>query len=177
MSGPEPGRRLFFAFWPDETTRQSMVHAARKAVRGSGGRPVPAHNLHITLAFLGFVPESQVAAVARAAAGLKASPLAFVFDSIAHWTRPQVLVATSSRTTPEAGTLGIQLWSRLAPLGLKPDPRPFLAHVTLARKVRRPSTGLTLPPICWPAPALALVESVTDPSGAQYHVLQQFPLG
>jgi len=50
-------RRLFFALWPDEATREQLAHITRKAVRGSGGRPIPVENLHSTLVFLGSVPE------------------------------------------------------------------------------------------------------------------------
>ena len=48
----EPGaapRRLFFALWPDEVQRCALEHNAAKAVRHSGGRPVAAANLHVTL--------------------------------------------------------------------------------------------------------------------------------
>src|SRR5205807_403857 len=64
----EPTRRLFFALWPDAGQRAALVHATRKAVRSSGGRPVPEESLHVTLAFLGSVPERRVAelqAIAR----------------------------------------------------------------------------------------------------------------
>ena len=45
--------RLFYALWPDEPLRERLAEAARDAVRQSGGRPVPAGNYHLTLAFLG----------------------------------------------------------------------------------------------------------------------------
>ncbi|MDE2447406.1 MAG: hypothetical protein KGO22_00440, partial [Gammaproteobacteria bacterium] len=46
--------------------REAMAEAARKAVGASGGRPVPAANLHITLAFLGSVPTRRLAELAEA---------------------------------------------------------------------------------------------------------------
>ena len=36
------------------------MHATHKAARASGGRPVPAHNLHVTLLFIGSVAESRI---------------------------------------------------------------------------------------------------------------------
>lgn len=69
-------RRLFFALWADEAMRQAMAQATRKAASASGGHPVPAENLHVTLAFLGPVPERRLARlgeIARATAGAPGS--------------------------------------------------------------------------------------------------------
>jgi len=171
-----PGRRLFFAFWPDEATREAMLHAARQAIRASGGRPVNPTNLHVTVAFLGFVPEKRRPAVSAAGQDLPFAGLDFTFDGIDFWPKPQVLVATASQPDPAGAALAASLWSRLAPLGITPDTRPFTPHVTLARKVRKPAPGLELKPVTWSAPGLALVESVTEPAGVRYRVLERFPL-
>jgi RNA 2',3'-cyclic 3'-phosphodiesterase len=172
---PVACRRLFFACWPDQATRAAMVHAGRKAVRGSGGRPVPAGNLHATLAFLGSVPEGRLPAILAVGQSIRAAPLEFIFERIDFWPRPQVLVARSENP---AGVedLVAALWARLAALGLERDLRPFRSHVTLARKVRKPAADLTLQPVTWPVRELTLVESVTDPAGAHYRVLAQWPL-
>ena len=167
--GLERTRRLFFAFWPDEATREAMQHAARKAVRGSGGRPVPAVNLHMTVAFLGSVAQSRVDEVRAVGRTVPVEPaFEIVFDGVAFWPKPQVLVAESSRPAPEAAAIAARLWARLVPLGIPPDVRPFKPHVTLARKVVKPAPELSLKPVRWPVSALTLVESVTDPEGSRY---------
>jgi 2'-5' RNA ligase len=173
----EATRRLFFAFWPDAATRAELEHACRKAVRGSGGRPVAAGMLHATLAFLGSVAEARLPAIKHAAIGLPAEPFELVFDGIEFWPKPQVIVAVCSRQAPSVEALARSLWSRLAPLGLSADPRPLRAHVTLARKVHRPAAGLGMRPVRWPVGEVSLVQSVTDPAGARYEVLQHWPLG
>jgi 2'-5' RNA ligase len=186
MSAPaERTRRLFFAFWPDPATREAMHHAARKAVRGSGGRPVPAANLHVTVAFLGSVAESLRSEVERIGAGVAAqgpgeeaapgAALALAFDGVAFWAKPQVLVATCSAPPPAASALAARLWRALAPLPIPPDVRPYRPHVTLARKVRRPAPGLEIRPVTWPVTAVTLVESVTDPAGARYEPIASWP--
>ena len=177
MTGPpEPARRLFFAFWPDAATREALAHASRKAVRSSGGRPVPPSKLHVTIAFLGSVAASRMAALEAVALRVTAAPLELVFDGIACWAKPQVLVATCSAPPLPATAIASQLWSGLVPLGIPADPRPFRPHVTLARKVRKPAPGLSLRPVSWPVTELVLVESVTDPAGARYEVLALWPL-
>lgn len=172
----EPARRLFFAFWPDEQTREALFRSCRKAVRGSGGRPVAAENLHVTLAFLGFVPDSGLADLVAAASALDGSAFGVCFDRVAHWPRPQVLVALSSVPPPAAAALAASLWRRLTPLGFNMDARPYQPHVTLARKVRRPGRDLDMRPVNWPVTGLSLVESVTDPAGARYRVIERWPL-
>jgi len=190
----ERTRRLFFAFWPDEATREAMHHAARKAVRHSGGRPVPAVNLHVTVAFLGSVAESLRPEVERIGAavaadglggeagagqegsrGEAAGPLVLLFDGLAFWAKPQVLVASCSQPPREVAALAARLWKAMRPLPIRPDLRPYQPHVTLARKVKKPAPDLALKPVSWPVSALTLVESVTDPAGARYEPLASWP--
>jgi 2'-5' RNA ligase len=177
MTGaPEATRRLFFAFWPDAATRGELEHACRNAIRASGGRPVPAGKWHATVAFLGSVAESGLPAIQAAAAALAVEPFELVFDGIEFWSRPQVLVAVCGHQPAPAAALARLIGSRLTPLGLEVDVRRFRAHVTLARKVRKPPEGLSMPPVQWPVREVCLVEFVTDPAGARYEVLARWPL-
>jgi 2'-5' RNA ligase len=169
-------RRLFFALWPDAGTRNEMAHACRKAVRGSGGRPVAAANLHVTLAFLGSVAETRLSDLQAVVPGLAGGPPGLLFDQVEFWPRPRVLVAACTRPPPAIEVLVRQLWSRLAPLGYPPDLRPYRPHVTLARKVSKPPAALAMRPVRWPVTDLSLVESITDPAGARYVVLDHWPL-
>jgi 2'-5' RNA ligase len=185
----EPTRRVFFALWPDAQVRATFVHATHKAVRASGGRPVPADNIHSTLLFLGSVVDSRMAelvGVARDAASsadvVAASgrrPLEFVFDRIELWARSHVLVATTSMSGTAAHVLAAALCRVLqretSCLGFACDPKPFRAHVTLARKVGRVSRTLHMHPVRWNLTGFALVESRTAPEGSQYSVLAEFP--
>ena len=56
----EHSRRLFFAYWPDVKTRQSLIEATRAAVASIDGQPVTGSNLHVTLAFIGRVPGARI---------------------------------------------------------------------------------------------------------------------
>src|SRR5690606_6154262 len=52
----EPRRkRIFFALWPDDETRDAISRATSRVVSLSGGRATAKRNLHITVAFLGAV--------------------------------------------------------------------------------------------------------------------------
>lgn len=168
--------RLFFALWPDAVLRDTIYKATRKAVRASGGKPVPAANFHITLAFLGSLAPEAAEAARAAATGIRGQAFELVLDKFGFWPQPGVAWLGASRV-PEAGRrLAEQLASALRAGGLQLDPKPFVPHVTLARKVGKPSDFGSVKPIPWAARGFVLVRSVTDPSGSEYSVLQGWPL-
>jgi 2'-5' RNA ligase len=172
---------LFFALWPDEMQRRALEHAVAKAVRRSGGRPVPASNLHVTLAFLGSVsaariPELQRIAREQAAALAEHAPATLTFARLAHWKEAQILCALGAEESPTARALAAALQDAAAAAGLNPDRKPFQAHVTLARKVARPGAVLKLRPVVWSFDSFALIDSRTEPSGSVYSVIDSYPL-
>jgi 2'-5' RNA ligase len=169
-------RRLFFALWPDEATREQLAHITRKAVRGSGGRPIPVENLHSTLVFLGSVPEDRFTQVAAAAAQLRHAPIELTFDSLEHWSKPRLLCLACSRPPESAPVLAASLAKLLLGQGLTPDPKPYRPHITIARKVVKPHELGSPHPLVWLVDKIALVDSVTAPEGSRYTVLEQWPL-
>jgi 2'-5' RNA ligase len=189
----ESSRRLFFALWPDESMRQAMARATREAARASGGRPVRTENLHLTLAFVGSVPESrlsELAAIGRQAAGPSPplpSSLDLAFDHLEHWRAAQLLCALPAKPPAAVPALAGRLREGLAKAGFAPDlesscsvelnlRRPFRPHVTLVRKVRRPPGAVQTDLVTWRFAEFVLVVSETPPEGPVYSVLEKFPL-
>lgn len=176
--------RLFFALWPSPTRRQALAAATARAVSQVDGRAVPPANLHVTLAFLGTVPAERLPELVLAGGQGSHRAVDLDFDRLEYWPKPKVVVAMAS-VAPDAGfELVERLWQRLEPLGFPRDQRPWRPHMTLVRKIRRPPPdGLSLDALFAgsvrdPAPwGLALVESVTDPEGARYRPLAEWPLG
>ncbi len=171
-----PTARLFFALWPDEHLRETLRQATRKAVRASGGRPVPSQNLHITLAFLGAVTEARRAGVAAAAAAVNGPALALTLDALKVWPRAKTLVLAPGGGCEALLRLYSSLWDELEKIGFARGARPYRPHVTLARKVTMAGGRHPATPIEWRADAFVLVRSVTDPAGAQYEVIRRWPL-
>jgi 2'-5' RNA ligase len=173
----EAGRRLFFALWPDPAMREAMMHATCDAARASGGRLVPAANLHVTLAFLGSVPEprlKELAALARGAA--RPGHLELAFDHLEHWRGAQLLCALPTEAPATVAALARRIQDGLAASGFAPDLKPFRPHVTVVRKVSRPRRGEIIHPVVWTFTELALIESRTLPEGALYSVVESYPL-
>ena len=183
----ERTRRVFFALWPDEEVRAALAHATHKAVRASGGRPVPMHNLHATLLFLGSVAESclpdliAIGSLVASASEVRTSAPELVFERIEFWAKAHLLVATTA--APASGpahavavALAEMLQRETSRLGLTHDLKPFRAHVTLARRVVRVSRSFDMRAVHWALNEFALVESRTAPEGSQYSVLESFAL-
>jgi len=170
-------QRLFFALWPDYDARQALARLARTLLPCGNGRPVAAQNLHLTIVFLGAVDAGFRDCAQRVAGSLSAPEFALEFRRIGYWPRARVLWS-APECTPEALTgLASTLRNALVACGHEPESRPFRAHVTLARKVRRPASETTHALIRWSVAEFHLVESETLAQGARYRSLGSWPLG
>ena len=77
--------KLFFALWPDSGTRDVLAATAGVLRRTCGGRAPPAHNLHLTLAFLGNVPAARLPELEDLAAAVHTEPFVLELDRIGWW--------------------------------------------------------------------------------------------
>jgi 2'-5' RNA ligase len=149
-----------------------------------GLRPVAPEGLHVTLCFLGARPVGEIEAVAghlRAAAGAGRAPALAVGEP--RWLpprRPRVL-AVELEEDGELSALQARLGEALAGAGLwKPEKRPFLAHVTVARVrtgARVPATALAPPePLAFAGEEVVLYRSRLARTGASYEALARVAL-
>ena len=173
-NGAARTRRLFFAVWPDEDTRAALRHATRKAVRASGGRPVPPANFHITLAFLGNQPAALFDDIADAAAHVSAPETELMLNRFGYFPKARVFWFGPTSLPEKLSTLASDLWDRLEPLGIAREQRPLRPHVTLARKVAKPPEVQSPRPLKWLVSGFALIESVTDERGSVYTVAREY---
>ncbi|MCJ7451487.1 MAG: RNA 2',3'-cyclic phosphodiesterase [Steroidobacteraceae bacterium] len=179
----ESVRRLFFAIWPDDATRARLAEAVREFVPAGTGRPQRPDQWHVTLEFLGDVPEPRLQGVldSAATAAREAFACELEFDRLQHWKRPQVLCLAAGLTPGPLAALVQLLRAQLRMRGFAPESRPFKPHVTLARRVRQappPADGeMSAWSLHWPVSAFALVQSVTGPEGARYIEVACWPTG
>ena len=172
-SAPAPSRRrLFFALWPDDATRQAVVRATRRAVRACGGKPTPKANIHVTLAFLGPVTADDLARI-EAIEPPPCAPFELVLDRLGFWERARVLWLGPKHVPTVLSALERELWDRLVALGFERERKPYAPHVTLARKAR--GVDAEFDSVVWPVDGIALVESKTGPRNSRYTVLKSWP--
>ena len=143
---------------------------------------MPAEQLHLTLAFLGAVPAARLAELAALApaaaraAGLTDEPLVLTFGRLERWAAPQVLCVLPVRPPEALSALARAVVGTLVAAGFAPDLKPFRPHVTVARKVVRPSEPAPIAPVRWRFERFALIESRTLERGPVYSVVGTCPL-
>ena len=176
MSSATPEyRRLFFALWPD-VALQENIHIRARQLFGAAIKCVSAHNLHITLAFLGASSPEQRVCYEQAAAGIQIRAFALTLENIGYWRAQRIVWLGPAQQSEPLLDLVRSLNSTLTGCGFTPDTRPFQAHMTLARKVDRPLPVARIDPVNWPVRSFVLAESVSEPTGMRYQVLNRWPL-
>jgi RNA 2',3'-cyclic 3'-phosphodiesterase len=173
-------RRLFFALWPPGSVRQQLaVHVDAHAALG---RAIPARNLHVTVIFLGAVPEERLAHVVATAQSLQKLTFDVRFmlhlDRMEFWRRSNLICLTAQYAPPQLQSIVERLGTGLRERGFELHEQPtFRPHVTLVRDVTRGPAGAEIAPVAWPIESFALVESQVGQHGSQYSVLEEWRLG
>ena len=172
--------RLFAALPLPDAVRLRLVGWQRRCFAETGGvRLVRPDNLHVTLAFLGSTPATElprvVDAVRSAAAG---APPPLLRVAGYRETRSVAMLVLDDEDG-RAGGLAREAQARLERLGLyRPEQRPWLAHVTVLRFGRPPRLSPPLPDLGPIVPSEAAVyHSLLRRSGAQYQVVEAVSLG
>ncbi len=170
-------QRLFFALWPSAPVRQAIVDMLAGLPPSIRGRNMQAHNLHITLHFLGQTTPEQRDCMHRAARSLKAAPFTFTLDRLGYFPRAKILWMGATTLPDELAQLHASLGAALTGCDYQVDSRHYQPHVTLKRKLAKmaPVADLRFS-IPWPVDEFVLVESVPAEKGVDYRVIEKYPL-
>jgi RNA 2',3'-cyclic 3'-phosphodiesterase len=173
--------RLFLALWPPTEAAEQLAGIAQSAARQFGGKPTRQETIHLTLAFLGEVPEDQVPLLAQTVQAIRAAPFRLNIDCLGYWRRNHLLWAGSDSTCIALAELVENLQSSLAKAGFAVDGRnrTFTPHITLIRKLPETREPFALPAIdtiSWLCSSFALVRSKTSDAGSYYQTISDFRL-
>ncbi len=188
--------RLFVALVPPEPVRRELVAWQADLRRRAGQRAddlrfTPADRLHVTLRFLGAVPEERVPAIgeAVAAAAARSRPLLLEVAGAGGFPnarRPRVVWRGVRDDAGGLAALAADLGRRLEPLGFPAEERPLVPHFTVGRSrgahgapglceaIAGASSAAAVP---WRATEVCLFRSHLGRAGARHEVLARFPLG
>jgi len=186
-----PRARLFVALDLPDTVCKGLEEWGSRTLVDPALRPVPAENLHITLAFLGYRPEREIERIGPVLAQCIApAPLITLQGPVPRPPRGRARFFALPAISPGAEQLQAQVSEALAAGGFyDPEKRPFWPHLTVARVrpegrgSRRPRRVENLPE---PLPEalrepfygvrMSFYRSELKPSGARYVPLAQFEL-
>lgn len=173
--GADEKLRLFLALeLPAEVAEALAAWQRREVVRG---RPV--EGLHVTLAFLGWRPRSDLDGILAVLRREAAATASCELVPVRYRETRTVGMLVLDDPSGEATGLAERLHAGLEELGVyRREARRWLPHITVVRFRERPRLTPPLPEVGAFAPSgAAAFLSRLHPSGARYEVLESFPLG
>lgn len=186
-----PRARLFVALDLPDRVRKGIVAWQRAELGDPALRVVSPLSLHITLAFLGYLPEKAIVSVAEVVHAI-AAPAPRIELRPEAVGRPRGRPSVLALDAPSEGAVALQadLERELVARRLYgPEKRRFWPHVTVARVrperrgSKRPARVKSAPgplpkPLCEPfcAVRVTLYRSTLRPQGAEYAPLAQVAL-
>ena len=151
--------RLFFAAWPDGPAASALSTLAIEVAERCGGRPVPEANIHLTLAFLGDVPEARMPELEAIAQAVRFPAFELALDRLGSFRRARVAWIGCGVVPPGLLSLESDLSARLRDAGFPLEDRPYAPHVTLARKAAHAVRHEGVAAIPWKAGSFELVQT------------------
>lgn len=175
--------RLFVACRPPQAVRSVLVSLMGGV---EGARWQRDDQLHITLRFIGEVTTDIANDVAEALSIVHAAPVEIALDGVGSFNKRGKVHTLWAGVRPRDGleALHKKIDRTIAALGLSPEMRAYLPHITLARLNVPPENvaafvaahaGLTSPPIV--IRDFALFESLATSEGNVYRPVITVPLG
>ena len=174
--------RLFVAIRPPERIRNLLLGTMGGI---SGARWQSDEQIHLTLRFLGEVDRHQAGDIHAALGGIHHPPFAIALSGLGTFDRrgqPETVWAGVAPHEP-LKTLHNKVDQAIVRVGIAPDQRAYMPHITLARLKRssgpvrnllEQSGGLKSPP--FPVDSFALYESKLTPEGAVYSAVERYKL-
>ena len=184
-------KRIFISIALPENIRRKLVGGQEEISRSFGDfcpikwtRP---GNLHITLFFVGYVELEELPEIFKTIeeAAARHEPFAIEIEGISYGPSGKApkMVWANGKKSPELAALQSDLNDKLAQLSMSDN--KFTPHITLGRIVQwqfnriepeeRPDINISLP-LSFSVESIDVMESNLKRGGAQYTVLESFPL-
>ena len=177
--------RAFVAVFPPPEIRSALIDAARRLPVTGDVRWVRPANVHLTLKFLGEIPEDDLGRVAEALGPVRDrhGPFEVVpsgFGAFPSTRRGRILWAGIGEGSERLRALAGDVEASLELLGFEREPRIYTPHLTLGRARARPvalATTETPPTVPgFSVRHIELVKSVPGEAGTTYSTLTAYLL-
>jgi len=175
--------RLFAAIRPPDRIRDLLLGMMGGV---SDARWQTDEQLHLTLRFIGEVDRHRAGDIHAALGTIHPPPFEIALKGLGTFDRrghPETVWAGVAPHEP-LKVLHNKIDQAIARVGIAPEQRAYLPHITLARLKRssgpvrdllEQSCGFTSPP--FRVESFALFESKLTPEGAAYSMVERYPLG
>jgi 2'-5' RNA ligase len=135
--------RIFVAVFPPPEVCRALVGAARELPVVGEVRWARPENVHLTLKFLGYIPEDDRNRVAEALEPVRSRHEPFEaglsdFGAFPSARRARILWAGIGEGSEPLGDLARDVEASLEPLGFEREDRAYVPHLTLGRARGRP---------------------------------------
>ena len=131
--------RLFIAINFDQETKDKLLQVQNRLKKLGRGNFSREENLHLTLAFLGEVPEDRLEDVKAAMDQVKFPQLELTFHDVGYFVsgreKPSQLWKISLKYSRKLEKVHDELIASLRKAGFSPDAKSFKPRVTLAREL------------------------------------------
>jgi RNA 2',3'-cyclic 3'-phosphodiesterase len=187
--------RAFVAIYPPKAVveqLETMQERMRRVVGVEAVRWTKPDQIHLTLQFLGYIKRDSLAEFQSVLERVASESSSFqmraeLVGAFPSNKRPRILWAGIAEESKSLEILKVRLDNTLAELGCVPEERKFHPHLTLGRVVvLKPAKALRLAreilqePSCafgeWRVREICFMQSVLSSAGANYRVLNLFPL-
>lgn len=174
--------RLFVALKPPATMRDALL-----ALMGgiTHARWQTAEQLHLTLRFIGEVDRHRAEDAAAILGSVHHSRFSLTLDRVGQFDRKGRTDALWVGVAPQESVrqLHNKIDRALQRVGIAPDTRAFLPHITIARFGRNAGSlggfmdSSAVPPITAEFSEFCLYESKLGTEGSTYTIIARYPLG
>lgn len=175
--------RLFFALWPPPALAAALHALAGQCSALGGGRAMRVDTLHLTLVFLGEVSPARLPSLRALAATVagewqkaQAAAVTLHLDRLGYWPVSGIVHAGMQNPDPALMALADALGEGCRQLGVGLERRRFVPHVTLCRSAKNAPDAVNFTLFDWPLAEFRLVRSRPSSAGADYEILDRWPL-
>ena len=164
--------RLFIALWPPDDVRAAMAAWQSQWTWPDKAAVVRPERLHITMHFLGDVPQERILDLRYVLQPIRAQQFDLHFTRHELWPQGIAVMRPGNSPTALRGMHG-RIGLALAEIGMKTEERGYRPHVTLARRASGCVPAAEPLDVLWPArDGFVLVQSLAG--GRGYEILEKF---
>ncbi|TQV87689.1 RNA 2',3'-cyclic phosphodiesterase [Aliikangiella coralliicola] len=168
--------RLFFAIDLSPSTKTTLIDF-QDSITDIEARPVPGSNFHITLSFLGNLPEKKLELLLDGIQPIQQVPFEVTLKDLFYWPKPKIMALSIDDPGQNLINCKKQIENQVSNLGyFQFDKRQYRPHLTLFRKVEQmPEENFCIDAKI-KVSEVSLMLSETGKSGIYYQSLETWPL-